>query len=579
MKKYYALFLFLLIVQLTNAQELLTRYEKSKHTETATYIEGITYYEQLANMYEEVQMAPQGLTDSGHPLHLVLLSNDKDFNISSLRQKGKTILLINNGIHAGEPDGVEASMMLLRDLLNNKEKYEAILEEVVIAVIPFYNIGGILNRNSTSRVNQNGPKEYGFRGNARNFDLNRDFIKCDTRNARSFAALFHYLDPDIFVDTHVSNGADYQYVMTMDYAQKDKLGGVLSDYLEEEMMPYLYQKMEAGGYEMITYVNAWGNTPDKGFPQFMDWPRYSSGYTALFHTIGFMSETHMLKPFKQRVEATYLYLMSVLDLLAIEGDKVQQLRQVTKEKISNQIEFPIDWKLDKTTYSDLRFKGYKGEYPISEVTGQKRLKYNQDKPFDDTIKYYNQYIPSVLIEKPTAYIIPKGWHNIIDLLKLNQVKMDVLAANETLAVETYYIDNYETSKRPYEGHYMHSQVTVKKVQETVNFSKGDVKIFVNQWTNRYIVEMLEPQGHDSFFAWNFFDTILQQKEGFSSYVFEDLAFEILAKNTTLKQAFEAKKAADESFAKSAYQQLNYIYKHSEHYEEAHLRYPIFRWKG
>ena len=242
-------------------------------------------------------------------MHTVIISKSGKTNIAKLKAGGKAFLLINNAIHPGEPDGVEASQMLARNLVED-ETLNKLLDNTVIVIIPFYNIGGVLNRNSTTRVNQNGPKEYGFRGNANNYDLNRDFIKADTRNARSFIALFQELDPDVFIDTHVSNGADYQYVSTTIPTQSDKLGGPLAKFMTSQLLPYHYEYMKMAGSLMTPYVNIWGmKTPDQGYNKFIDQPRYSSGYAALFHTLGFMSETHMLKTFEQRVEATYNYIL------------------------------------------------------------------------------------------------------------------------------------------------------------------------------------------------------------------------------------------------------------------------------
>jgi murein tripeptide amidase MpaA len=163
--------------------DLQTCYEKSNFLESATYEEGMAFFRSLDKQYEEITIKEYGPTDSGTPLHVVLFSSSKETNPAKIHASGKVLLLINNAIHPGEPDGVTASQMLLRELATNPKKYKHILDKVVIAVIPFYNIGGALNRNATTRVNQEGPKEYGFRGNARNFDLNRDFIKTDTRNS------------------------------------------------------------------------------------------------------------------------------------------------------------------------------------------------------------------------------------------------------------------------------------------------------------------------------------------------------------------------------------------------------------
>lgn len=552
-----------------------TRFEKSGGRQTPDYEEGIAYYKQLAKDFPQVRITEEGLTDSGKPLHLVLYSRNKNFDIQKLKAEGKAVLFINNAIHPGESDGVDASMLLLRDILLNPGKFPE-MEQVVLAIIPFYNIGGTLNRNSTTRTNQNGPEEYGFRGNARNYDLNRDFIKNDTRNARSFAAIFHKLDPDLFADTHVSNGADYQYVMTLDYAQKDKLGGKLGEFNNEVFLPYLYKHLKNAGYEATPYVNAWGQTPDKGFVQFPDWPRYSTGYAALFHTIGVMTETHMLKPYDQRVKATYAYLHGNIMFLANYRKELLQLRKETKEAVKVQDKFAVSWQVNKEKNTQIEFKGYEPEYITSKVSAQDRLHYDRSRPFTKTIPFYDTYVPQDEVTKPDAYIIPQGWHNIIELLKLNKVEMKQLEKDSEMEVETYYIENYESPKQPFEGHYWHTGVTLRTEKQKVNFSKGDWYIPVNQWTNRYIIETLEPKAVDSFFKWNFFDTILQAKEHFSAYVFEDLAAELLEKSPELKKQLEEKRKSKPEFAKSANAQLEFIYDHSPYREKEYLRYPVFR---
>ncbi|NIJ52065.1 M14 family metallopeptidase [Dyadobacter arcticus] len=552
-----------------------TRFEISGGKQTPTYEEGIAFYKLLAKNFPQIQMQEKGLTDSGLPLHLVLFSKNKQFDIKKLKAQGKAILLINNAIHPGESDGVDASMMLLRDIAANPSKYPE-LDSVVVAIIPFYNIGGVLNRNSTTRTNQEGPEEYGFRGNARNYDLNRDFIKNDTRNARSFAAIFHELDPDLFADTHVSNGADYQYVMTLDYAQKDKLGGTLGTFNDQVFLPYMHKHLKAAGFEATPYVNAWGQTPDKGFVQFPDWPRYSTGYAALFHTIGVMTETHMLKPYDQRVKSTYAYLHGNIKFLASYRIGLLKLRKDTKESVKSQAKFAISWQVNKEKNTQIQFKGYEPEYILSEVSGLNRLHYDRSKPFTKTIPFYDTYVPLDEVTKPVAYIIPQGWHNIIELLKLNQVEVKQLEIDSEMEVETYYIENYDSPKQPFEGHYWHNSVTLRTEKKKVSFKKGDWYVPVNQWTNRYIIETLEPKAVDSFFKWNFFDTILQAKEHYSGYVFEDLAKKLLEKSPELKTQLEQKRQADPEFAKNANAQLDFIYDHSPYREKEYLRYPVFR---
>jgi hypothetical protein len=566
---------FLIAATLSASAQYQTRFEASGGKQTPTYKEGIAYYQQLAKNFPQIQMQEKGLTDSGKPLHLILYSRNKVFDIQKLKAQDKAILLINNAIHPGEPDGVDASMMLLRDMLVNPGKFPE-LDSIVVAIIPFYNIGGALNRNATTRTNQNGPEEYGFRGNARNYDLNRDFIKSDTRNARSFAAIFHELDPDLFADTHVSNGADYQYVMTLDYAQKDKLGGPLGDFNNEVFLPYMYRHLKEAGFEATPYVNAYGQTPDKGFVQFPDWPRYSTGYAALFHTIGVMTETHMLKPYDQRVRSTYAYLHGNIKFLAEQRTQLLKLRKETKEAVKTQEKFAVTWQVNKDKNTPIQFKGYEPEYIPSEVSGLPRLHYDRSKPFTKTIPFYDTYVPLDIVTRPEAYIIPQGWHNIIELLKLNGVTVTQLVKDAEMDVETYYIENLETPKQPFEGHYWHTAVTLRTEKQKLPFKNGDWLVPVNQWTNRYIIETLEPKGVDSFFKWNFFDTILQSKEHYSGYVFEELAADLLKKSPELRDKLDAKRKSDPEFAKSASAQLDFIYSNSAYSEKEYMRYPVFR---
>jgi len=243
-------------------------------------------------------MLTMGETDAGLPLHLVLYSADKVFDTASWHRMHKLVILINNGIHPGEPDGIDASMMLLRDLAIGKIKAPA---NIVLAVIPIYNVGGSLNRSGFTRVNQNGPISYGFRGNAQNLDLNRDFVKSDSKEAVSFAKIFHLTHPDIFIDNHVSDGADYQYTMTLLTTQHDKLGGPIGQYLHEKFEPSIYQSMASKNMDITPYVNFEEGNPEKGWNFYYRYsPRYSTGYAALFQTMAFMPETHMLKPFDRQ---------------------------------------------------------------------------------------------------------------------------------------------------------------------------------------------------------------------------------------------------------------------------------------
>ena len=545
-----------------------------KSNRTPEYHQVIEFYQHLDSLYENAKLLTCGPTDSGYPLHLFVIDRDKDFDPVAARKKGKAIVLLNNGIHPGEPDGIDACINLANDILT-KGKYADDLRDVVLCIIPVYNIDGCLNRNSTSRVNQDGPESFGFRGNAQNYDLNRDFIKCDALNAQSFTEIFRTWDPDLFIDTHVSNGADYQYTMTLIATQHSKLLPPLGDYLKATMLPALYAGMEKEGFPMCPYVNEIDRIPDNGIAEFLETGRYSTGYTSLFNTIGFMPETHMLKPYPQRVESTYDFIKVSLAFVHAHKNELLDVREKAKQYTASSKEFAINWEMDTVHYENFLFRGYEAKYKPSEVSGLDRLYYDRNAPYEKDIRFYNQYNPSLIVQAPEAYIIPQSWRNVIQRLQLNRIAMERLEKDTVMEAEIYYIEDFH-NRDAFEGHYLHSVVTMRKEMQKMQFHKGDYLIRMNQEANNYLIQTLEPQAPDSFFAWGFFDGILMQKEYFSDYVFEDIAAELLKENPQLKKMLDEKKKSDPDFAKDADAQLNFVYTHSKYMEPSYRRYPVAR---
>lgn len=563
----------------------LTRFDTSYGRESVTYAEAIDFWKRLDAKSAQVKLLEMGPTDAGQPLHFVLISADGDFNIASIRAKKKTIILINNGIHPGEPDGIDASIQLAYELhyptpLPNRKGpvwvQHQLPPNVVLAIIPVYNIGGALNRSPFYRIDQDGPTEKGFRGNAQNLDLNRDFIKMDSKEAMAFAKIFTLLDPDIFIDNHVSNGADYQHVMTLLTTQHNKLGGAMGDYLNKTLEPAIYAAMKEKGFDLVPYVNHFDDTPDKGWPEFWDSPRYGSGYGALWNTFSFVPETHMLKPYPQRVAATKALMESFIQFAAANGEKIRSLRLAQTAAQRRVDSLPIGWKWDRNTSTTINFKGYEAGMKTSEVSGLPRLYYNRNKPFEKAIPFYNRYYDTLNVKVPAAYIIPQGWWKVIERLQANGIAMRRLTVDTTIQVEAYRIEGYTTSPRPYEGHHPNREVKVSGSSKPMSFRKGDYFISTSQRGCRFLVETLEPQAEDSYFAWNFFDPILGQKEGYSSYVFEETAAEFLRNHPDVKKKLEDRKATDAAFAKSASAQLDFVYRASPYYEPAHNQYPVYR---
>ncbi|WP_291075961.1 MULTISPECIES: hypothetical protein [unclassified Empedobacter] len=567
------LFLFLTSTLLFGQNNFITPYEKGNKNQTTTYDEMNVFYQNLAENFETIQYVKKGEDDNGKSIYVVVYNPFKEKDIKELR-KTKAVLFVNNGIHPGEPDGIDATMMLMRDLAMKKIKP---LKNFIIAAISAYNVSGMLNRGAFSRANQNGPEQYGFRGNARNYDLNRDFIKNDSKNAKSFQTIFHWLKPDVFIDNHVSNGADYQYTFTYISSFKARVGNVLGDYFYTTYQANNLAEMQKNGYESTQYVNIHGDVPDIGFAAFEDSPRYSTGYTTLFNALSTMPETHMLKPYENRVDATYKYMLVNLENLDKEYLTIRNLRKENLKQYQVGNQYGIRWKIDSTQFTTMNFKGFEAGYKPSAVSGKDRLYYDRSKPFTKKIKLFNSAKPISYITIPKYYVLPQAEYRVVEALQRNDIQMKRIENDTLINVESYKISDFKTNKNAYEGHYNHYETVVTKSMKSLKFFEGDYIVPTQQDGVKYILETLEPEALDSFFNWNFFDGILGQKEYYSAYIFEDKAAELLKNNVVLKTAFEAEKALKPEFANDGEAQLDWVYKNSPYFEKnTYRQYPIYR---
>ena len=553
--------------------------------QTPTWEEAVALAQFLAQSDGRCTLHEVGVSDVGRPIHALVLTGHEAqthaLDVHGVRSriersgKEKVTVLVNNAIHPGEPCGVNASLAQAAQWLSEPDHPDHPLRAMNWVIVPQYNVGGASRRNCCTRANQNGPELYGFRGNASNLDLNRDFIKMDSRNAEAFVALYHAVDPDVFVDSHTSNGADYPYTMTLITTQPDKAGPVLGPYLRQVLEPALYQGMEERGWEMVPYVYSRGETPKDGLVGFLETPRYSTGYTTLFGTLGFTTEAHMLKPFPDRVQATHAFLEVLSTWLAVHGGEVLAKRQEERSRIEKATSLPTRWTLSQEVDS-LSFTGYASRHEWSSVTQGTRLRYDRSQTWTESITWANRYQASVTDDIPHAWVIPQAWRRVVDRLKRNGVVMHALPADTTLVLEVSWIESFASSNRPYEGHHPVSVDSVSVSTVPVQLYRGDWVIPADQSAKRYLAEVLSPRGHDSFLVWNFFDAALQRKEYYSGYVFEDTAAELLQNDDALRMRYEAAKQSHPEWRDNPSDALRWVYEQSPHNEGTANRYPVYR---
>ncbi|OON59983.1 peptidase M14 [Massilia sp. KIM] len=558
------------------SNELKTPFEKGNLNQTTTWAECIAWYEDLARRFPNVlRFEKVGVSDAGVPIHAGVVSSDGVFDRETIKRSGRPVFFNNNGIHPGEPEGVDACMALVRDFCLQPERLAA-LGKTVFLFVPLYNVDGSLNRADTSRVNQDGPEQFGFRGNSRHLDLNRDFVKCDTLTAQVFNQLFTAWDPDVMVDTHTSNGADYSYTMTLIHTQPDKLGGALGEFLRGEMLPALYADMEQRGWPTCPYVNPVKDSPDHGIADFLETARFSTGYAALHHTIGFMPETHMLKPFKDRYASMRALVESALAFTVRHAERIQGLRRAAREEGRKRAEWPVRWKMDEANPDSFRFKGYEAKYKKSVLGEYTRLWYDRSSPWEREIAWYNRFPVDVSVSAPRAYVVPQQWREAIERLQWNGVRMERVEADRMEEVGYYHIVSVASRPNAYEGHMFHEEVVLEKRRGQVLLRAGDYIVPLDQDKARYAVETLEPLAHDSFFRWGFFNSVLEKKEAYSDYVFEDHAEELLRAEPALAEKFAAWKAANPALLANQEAVLDFIFANCERYREPEWRrYPVF----
>jgi hypothetical protein len=557
-----------------NHPHLHLKYEQNY---TPTYSEVIEMYQLLDKNYGNAVLLEKGLTDCGKPLHLFVINSEPEFNPEKIKAQGKSVLLINNGIHPGEPEGIDASLWFADDILRNKDGMAKLLEKTVIIIIPVYNIGGHLNRSAYNRSGQTTPYETGFRGNYANLDLNRDFTKCDSYNARSFSQIFTEWNPDVFLDTHTTNGSDHQYSITLIPPSPALFPPVMENFIRNKFLPDLYSEMKKGSYELIPYVDYIYDDPKKGIAMTQEGPRYSSGYASMFHSYGMITENQIYRNFPDRVKSCYQFINVLANFVSENSEAIKKSRVDGIKESMDLKDYPVAYQLDTTKFEMIEFKGFEvDKNQISPTSGLPRFGYDTSKPYTEMVKYFNVYAQTESVEIPEFYILPQSYRGIIERMDLVNIQYSRLAKDTMINVSVDYIDEYTSPAKPYNGHYYHDNVSTRSEEQTIQYYAGDLLIPVRQEKIKYLVEMFEPKASDSFFRWNFFDNILDQREYFSSYGFDENALKYLNEHPAFKAKFDEKRKSDAEFAKNHRAQLAYIYNNSEWYEKTWKRYPVGR---
>lgn len=580
LKIFWVFILFLLNL---NAQsDFNTIFEKSGFVSTSNYQETMDYFKMLDESSQYADLFDFGTSHQFRELKCLFVSKEDRFTIEQNFSLGfkpttKPLVLIINGIHSGEIEGKDASMILLREILITKEK-EYLLDSINLLVIPIFNVDGHERKSKFNRINQNGPEEMGWRTNALNLNLNRDWMKADAAEMQAMLILVSTWLPDFIIDTHTTNGADYQYEVTYSIEKYKNIFDLTANFLKDKFIPYLTSNVEKKGFPIFDYValKEWDKGIESGIVDWATPPRLSTGYFALQNRPALLVETHMIKPYKNRVYSTKAVLETTLDFVYINSSEITLLNQYADfatidNFYYNKNYLPVKFKRTEQ-FDEIEFKGVEFYKEFSPISGTDKIVYT-DKPKNYKLKYYryHQITDSVLV--PKYYVIPIEYFDLVKRMELHGIKSFNTESDTSLLVKRYRFSDVKFSERPYEGRFIPS-FKVEEFYETVFLPKGTFFVPTDQRTLRIIVNLLEPKSDDSFVKWGFINSIFEQKEYFESYVMEKVAEEMLKNDKDLKDEFEKLLQSDENFRKNPYQRLNFFYKKSPYWDKNFNVYPI-----
>jgi murein tripeptide amidase MpaA len=560
--------------------EWQTHAEKTDYRETPRYAETIAYSRRLADASPLIRFASFGESGEGRALPLLIAAQGGTFTPAAARRAGKAIVLIQACIHPGESDGKDAGLALLRDIAITKTE-PRLLDKLVLLFIPIYNTDGHERFGPYNRINQDGPAEMGWRVTSTNLNLNRDYMKADAPETRAWLKLWTEWNPDLFIDCHVTDGADYRYVLTYQYEQHENVPAAVLQWERAAFEGRIIPATERAGFLSAPYMEFRDNRDlMKGIDDFIAPPRFSTGYTPVRNRPGLLIETHMLKPYRPRVLSTYALLRAALEEVNRDPQSLlDAVRQADEQTVSagrsfNQAQtYPLQLELTEKS-RPFQLKAVESHTELSDVSGAVRVVFGT-KPLDLVVPLYTESKVAAAVAPPLNYIVPVQWKSVTDVLAAHGLHLQRLATATTLEVESYRFSDVKWANSPFEGRVMPTYKT-NPVRERRMFPAGSVVVPMAQPAAHVAVHLLEPQSPDSFVAWGFFNAIFEQKEGGEDYVLEKLAREMLAKDEKLRQEFEQRVATDPKFAASARDRLRFFYERSPYWDKQMNLYPVGR---
>ncbi len=553
--------------------------ERTSFRETGDYEETRAYVRRLDEASPWIQAVSFGTSPQGRDLMLVIASKDGAFEPAAARATGKPVVLVQNAIHAGEIEGKDASLMLLRDIAITRERAD-LLDGVTLLVMPLFNVDGYARFGPHARINQNGPAESGWRATSQNLNLNRDYMKADAPEMRAWLAVYDAWSPELLIDDHTTDGADYQYVMTYQMGTRIDNPPSIAAWSRDVFLPYVSGRVERAGYPVGPYLDLRDPLdPSEGFQGVHDTGRFSTGYTPLRNRPSLLVETHMLKPYEPRVRSTYETLVAALEVVGRDPAALLDAVRAAEEEASalgrtaEGDSVPMTFELSDSL-TPMRYRGIEFRRELSGVSGAARVIYGK-RPVDIEVPFAGTLVPGKKVRPPLGYLIPVQWRLLAERLRTHGVPVEVLDRPLSGTFETVRFSGAKWSERPFEGRHLVTFETERSM-EPDTFPAGSFWVPLANPSARVAMQLLEPEGPDSFVAWGFLDAIFEDKEYAEDYVMEAMAREMMAQDPELKREFEEQVASDSTFRADPAARLGFFYRRTPWWDARKDRYPVAR---
>ncbi|RZF84488.1 peptidase M14 [Pseudoalteromonas sp. CO325X] len=549
---------------------LTTAFEHSGGMISPDYQATMTYLKRLQQANPtQFSLVKIGQSDAGRDINMLVASEQGSNSAAHIANSDKPTLLIQAGIHSGEIDGKDAGFMLLRDIATGKRL--DILKSVNLLFIPILNVDGHERASAYNRINQRGPAVMGFRTNGQNLNLNRDFTKLDTPGVRALAKVVNQYQPSLYLDIHVTDGADYQYDITYGYAPTfASATPKVTAAMDQWIAPVIDQKLEEMGHIPGPLVFVMDKMDfAKGLAGWVAGPRYSNGWGELRHLPTILVENHSLKPYKQRVLGTYVLIDGAITALTRHGDDINAA--VAQSKAQQQERLVVERSYAKEP-DTIAFKGIAYDYYESTATGAKEVRYLGKPKHYDALPIFWQKEIKTEVDVPKAFYIPRQYTDVIATLKMQGVEIEAVTADTELPLAQARIVNHQFAQAPFEGRFrVSAEFDYSTAKTTVN--QQWLKVSTTQPLGLLATHMLHPEAPDSLFQWGFFHSIFQRTEYVENYALAPYAQQMLESNPDIAERYHAK-LEDEDFANDSDARRTWLYAQTPYYDQHYLHYPI-----